>query len=123
MKKKILIIEDEKALIKALADTFKKEEYEVLQARNGEDGLAIALDKRPDIILLDIIMPVMDGITMLKKLREDPWGSEAKVMILSNLSSDQKVDDAIENRAYDFLVKTDWTLAELVKKVKERLSE
>lgn len=120
---KILIVEDDGALIKALTATFTKEGFDVIQARNGQDGLDASFKEHPDIILLDIIMPVMDGISMLRKLREDSWGSEVRVMILTNLSSDSKVDEAIENRAYDFLVKTDWTLSDVVKKVRERLAE
>src|SRR3989344_8460028 len=88
-KKKLLIVEiveDEAALSNALCDKFEREHFEVLKAKNGEEGLSIALRERPDIILLDIMLPVMDGITMLHKLREDEWGKKAHVVVLTNVS-------------------------------------
>ncbi len=72
--KKILVVEDDVPELNALRDKFTREGFSILTAKNGEEGLAIALREHPDLILLDIIMPVMDGITMLVKLREDSWG-------------------------------------------------
>ena len=120
-KYKILIVEDEKPLREILVDNFKGEGFFVLVATNGEEGLKMALLEHPDFILLDIILPVMDGMTMLKKLREDEWGKEAKVMMLTNLSDPEKVSQALEQGSYDYLVKTDWHIDEVVQKVKEKL--
>jgi len=118
-KYKILIVEDEKILRDILANKFKEEGLLVSVATDGEEGLKAALLEHPDLILLDIIMPVMDGITMLKKLREDSWGKGAKVMILTNLSDSEKVSQAMEQGSYDYLIKIDWQMEELVQKVKE----
>ena len=79
MDKKILIVDDEPALLTALVDKFTRAGYTVGIAENGKEGLKLALKNRPDLILLDIIMPVMDGITMLYKLRKDSWGGKLKL--------------------------------------------
>ena len=88
-------------------------------ATNGEEGLSVAKDKHPDIILLDIIMPKMDGITLLKELRTDPWGQTVPVIILTNLSDYKSVADALQHGVNDFLVKSNWELEEVVAKVKD----
>lgn len=119
--KKILIVEDEVALLQALTEKLKREEFEILQAKNGEEGLQQALNLHPDLILLDIIMPVMDGMTMLLKLRNDDWGKTVPVMILTNLSDEQKVSESLQQGVYDYLVKSGWTLEDLVNKIKDRL--
>lgn len=119
--KKILIVEDELVLLQALTEKLKKEEFEVLQAKNGEEGLQQALNLHPDLILLDVIMPVMDGMTMLSKLRSDDWGKDVPVIVLTNLSDEYKVAECLQQGVYDYLVKSGWTLEDLVKKVKERL--
>ena len=123
-KKKILIIEiveDEAALSNALSDKFTHEHFEVLKAKNGEEGLAIALSQRPDIILLDIIMPVMDGITMLHKLREDEWGKKAYVVILTNVSDMSGIAATLHNGAFEYYVKSDTQIENIVESVKRTL--
>lgn len=119
--KKILIIEDEESLLKVLDLKFKEEGFEVLRAVNGEEGLALATEHKPDIILLDIIMPKMDGITMLKKLRETPYGKSTNVIILTNLSDSASVVESMKVGVYDYLVKTNWTLDAVVQRVKKVL--
>lgn len=115
--KRILIVEDEKSQRSALAEKFTREGFAVLEADDGQKGLEIALSSHPDLILLDIIMPVMDGMTMLEKLRADTWGKEAKVIILTNLSEVEKISEAVTRGSYNYLVKSDWKLADVVAKV------
>lgn len=119
--KTILIIEDEVSQRKALTEKLTREGFRILQAGDGEEGLMIAKRDHPNLILLDIIMPVMDGITMLKKLREDDWGKDAKVMILTNLSEVEKVSEAMTQGSYNYLVKSDWKLEDVAAKAKEVL--
>ncbi len=119
--KTILIIEDEPSLLRALSEKLDREGFHVIEARNGRDGLVISLEKHPDLILLDIVMPVMDGMTMLEKLREDAWGKTAKVMILTNLTDEVRVAEAIEQGTYDYLVKSDWKIDDVVQGVKKHL--
>ncbi len=119
--KKILIVEDDNKLSQMLTNMFSAEGVNVMRAGNGEEGLAIATKEHPDVILLDIILPKMDGITMLKNLREDEWGKNADVIMLTNLSTAEDVHKATEAGAYDYLIKSDWKMEDIVKKVKDRL--
>ena len=121
MAKKILIVEDEASLSGALVDKFTREGFMALSAKNGVEGLRLALNEAPDIILLDIIMPEMDGMTMLEKLRQDPRGQDVPIIILTNLSDADKVSQAIKNKVYDFLVKSTWSISDVVKAVKQKL--
>lgn len=120
-KKKILIVEDEVSLLNALALKFSQEDMIVSEAYDGEEGIEKAKKEKPDIILLDIIMPKMDGMTMLKKLRDAEWGRKIPVIILTNLAEAEKVSEAAEEGVYDFLVKTNWHINDVVEKVKEKL--
>ncbi len=119
--KKILIVEDEQSMLRALVDKFTREGLEVIEAKNGEEGLELTLKEHPDLILLDIVMPKMDGMTMLRKLKEKGWNKDAEVVLLTNLSCKKNVADAVECGVYDYLVKSDWKIADVVQKVKERL--
>ncbi|MBU4369780.1 response regulator [Patescibacteria group bacterium] len=119
--KKVLIVEDETSLRQAIFDKFEREGFQTFQGKDGEEGLNIALKEHPDIILLDIIMPQVDGLTMLKTLRKDEWGKNAQVLLLTNLNDAEYVATAMESGVFDFLVKSDWKLDDLVVRVKEKL--
>lgn len=121
--KKILIVEDEVAVRRVLVDKFEREGFATLSANDGVEGLQVALANKPDLILLDIIMPKMDGISMLKKLRQDGWGRTVPVMVLTNLSGSEKVASALLNGAYDYIVKSDIKLEDLVNKVRAKLGD
>ena len=123
MKKKILIVEDEPSLLNILNDKFSSEGFEVAMAKNGKEGLDLALSGKPDLILLDILMPVMDGLTMAKKLRADEKGKTVPIIILTNLSDYKNAAEAMESGIYDFLIKADWKMDDLVKKVREKLAK
>ena len=122
-KKKILIVEDDRPILKSLMLKFDGEGFEVLQALNGKEGLKLALSEQPDIILLDIIMPEMDGMTMLEELRKDKWGNNAEVIFLTNLSSPNHELKAEEQGVNHYLLKADWSINDLVKKVHEVLKD
>lgn len=121
MKKTILIVEDEADIREAMADALRQEGYTVHTAENGEVGLNLARANHPDLIMLDLVMPVMDGQTMLKKLREDPWGNKVKVVILSAMDDVKSVASAHESDIDDYLIKSNSSLKELVNKVRENL--
>jgi CheY-like chemotaxis protein len=121
--KKILIVEDEAPLRNAMSDILTFEGFIVFQAKNGQEGLDIALAQHPDLILLDLMMPVMDGLTMLEKLRTDQiYGKNAMVILLTNINDPDKVAAATEAGSYDFLVKSDWNIEDVVRKIKTRLN-
>ena len=124
-KTKILIVEDEEVICKAYADELRDEGFAILTAKNGQAGLELALREKPDLILLDILMPIMDGLTMMDTLRQkDLYGKNVPIILLTNLSaSEEKIMKAIaKNEPAYYLVKSDWNLSDVVGKVKERLS-
>lgn len=123
MAKKILIIEDEMALRMALEEKFTREGFDVVVADNGEDGLAFAQEQHPDLILLDIILPKMNGFDVLTHLAKDDVTKDIDVMILTNLSETGKVGDIVRKEVSDYLIKADWTLEEISEKVKNKLQE
>lgn len=121
MRKKILIVEDDVTLSKAISYEFEQQNFEVFSAGNGEEGLKAAETNLPDIILCDINMPKMDGMTMLRELRKTDWGIDIPVIMLTNLSDEQRVLEALSQKAFYYLVKSDWDLSQIVEKVKEKL--
>lgn len=122
--KTILVVEDEKSLRDTIVDILRLKNFLPLEAKDGQEGVEVALAKHPDLILLDLLMPVMDGMTALKKIREDVvWGARVPVVILTNLSatSEQLVDDMVTHKPMHYLIKSDWQLHDVVKKIEEIL--
>jgi len=121
--KTILIVEDEVAMVEALSKKFEKEGFKVIEANDGEEGFKIAQETHPDLLMLDIIMSKMDGMELLKKIREDDkWGASVPIIMLTNLSDADNVSEAAKFQVYDFLVKTDWRLDDVVNLVKQKLN-
>ena len=122
--KTILIVEDEKILRDAVTEILRLKNFLPLGAKNGKEGVELALSKHPDLILLDLIMPAMDGMTALKKIRKNAWGKKVPIIILTNLSAtkEQSVDDAATDTSTQYLIKSDWKLYDIVKKI-ERVLE
>lgn len=121
MAKKILVVEDELALSQVLSDRFTQEGFDVQTAADGEEGLKKATGWKPDLVLLDIVMPKMDGMTMLHALRKTPEGKTMPVILLTNLSDTEDVYEAMANGVYDFLVKSHWDLDDLIHEVRAKL--
>lgn len=121
----ILIVEDEQDLREALADKLTREAFTVLEAKNGKEGLDKALGEHPDLILLDIVMPEMDGMTVLRKLREDTWGKTVPVILLTNLSATEEsiIEEMVKYAPSHYLVKSDWKIKDVVEKIKETLEK
>ena len=119
--KKILVVEDDRVLRRVIVDNLKAEKFSVLEAEDGFAGLETSKKEHPDLILLDVVMPKMDGIAMLEKLREDEWGKHAHVMMLTNLSEDDKMAKATEKGVSDYLIKADWDIVGIIEKVKEKM--
>jgi DNA-binding response OmpR family regulator len=119
--KKVLIVEDELPMRQALVSKFQDAGFKTLEAGDGEEGLKIALKEHPDMIILDILMPKMDGISMLKELKKDHWGNAAAVILLTNISDSARLAEALELGIEDYLIKAEWKLRDLVEKVNNRL--
>lgn len=121
--KKILLIEDDLTYINLLNDHLSSNGYDVIKAHNGKEGLSLAKKEHPDLILLDVRMPVMDGLTMLGELRKDVYGKSARVILLTNLEpSDTMIKDIIAHKPSFYLVKSDISLIDLLEKIEELLS-
>jgi len=121
--KKILFIEDESALQKTFGDLLSQEGYEVISALDGETGLRLAKEKKPDLILLDLVLPKIHGFTLLKKLKEDPETRKIPIIILTNLEDMESVEKAISLGATTYLVKSNYTLEEVLQKIKNTLKD
>ena len=113
---KILVIDDEPNIVQTLQDRLEMNEYEVLTACNGKDGLQLALDEKPDVILLDVIMPIMDGHEMLEILRKNPDGQNIAVIMLTARSQTQDIARANSCGIDDYIVKP-FDLSELLEKI------
>ena len=116
--KKILFIEDEASLQKAVGDVLAEEEIEIVSALDGEAGLRIAKDQKPDLILLDLIMPKMNGIDVLKQLKESEETKDIPVVVLTNSEKMEDVQQAIDLGATTYLIKINYKLDEVVEKIK-----
>lgn len=116
--KKVLIVEDDEDMREALVDKFSGSGFEVDMAGDGVEGLEKALKDHPDLIILDIIMPRMDGVEVLKKLREDNWGRFVSVIILTNLNDNVKLAQCLEIGVDEYILKSEWKLKDLVVKAK-----
>jgi two-component system, OmpR family, alkaline phosphatase synthesis response regulator PhoP len=120
--KKVLVVEDEDILLQGLEAALKQEGFQVVKAKNGQEGLQVAMAEKPDLILLDILMPVMNGTTMLSKLREIPEFKKLPVIMLTNAGT---VDNIRESVTYDsasaFLIKSNTSIKEIVEKAKATL--
>lgn len=122
--KKILIAEDEAILRGVLVDMIKQSGFLTLEAGDGQEGLGKALSEHPDLILLNILMPKMDGMTMLKKLREDEWGKSVPVVILTNVEPDDKaLEEIVEYKASYYFIKTKISLEKIIDKIRGLLQE
>lgn len=122
--KQILVVEDDNTLREILRDNLTNEGYKVLEAKTGKEGQDLALSGHPDLILLDIILPDVDGISVLKTIRADEaWGKQAKVVMLTNLSDNQSVTSALDLGAHNFLVKSDWKIKDITKLIHDELKD
>jgi DNA-binding response OmpR family regulator len=118
-KKKVLIVDDEAAYLKLLGSVLIKEGYEVIEACDGENGLSLARKHRPDIILLDIRLPKMDGLSLLRNLREDQYGKTAKVVLLTNIEPDDSIiRRVLKDKPALYLMKSDIPIPKLVEELR-----
>jgi CheY-like chemotaxis protein len=120
-KKTVLVIEDEKNIREAITDTLFLNDFLSLEACNGKEGVKIALSKHPDLILLDLLMPVMDGMTAFKKIRQDVWGAKVPVVIMTNVNETEKLlsEDIMICKPDFYLIKSDWDIHDVMKKIKK----
>lgn len=119
-KKKVLIVEDSRLLRAVVQDALEGAGFEVYEAENGMLGLETAKNIHPDLIMLDVMMPVMDGLAMYQNLRKDEWGKSIPVIMLTG-AEEERVMSWINTEGLDYFKKEGWMMDEVVTKVKSRL--
>lgn len=118
----LLLIEDDESFIANYKTKLEQEGFIVSVEKDGEEGLKNALTNHPDLILLDIRMPKMDGMAVMKKLREDSWGVKVPIIILTNFDiNDDRIPEVVANNPAYYLLKSDTTLEETVDRIREVL--
>ena len=130
MKKKtkkftIMVAEDDETLLKVMANAITDEGFDVIKAVDGQEALDKALKEHPDLIILDVLMPVMDGLTMLKKLRKDEWGKNAYVLILTNVDPSDDLLNEASRYPYmsSYYMKSQYGVREIIDIAKEKLNK
>lgn len=121
MAKKILIIEDDKFLRELIARKLNNEGFDILEAVDGEDGIKKIKEGKPDLILLDLILPGIDGFEVLSRKKEDPSIASIPVIILSNLGQREEIEKGLKSGAIDYLIKAHFTPGEIIEKIKMAL--
>ncbi len=119
--KKILIIEDEKTLRFLIAQALTEEGFEVDEAVDGEEGIQKLKENKPDLILLDLLLPTIDGFEVLSRIKRDSGLESISVIILSNLGQEEEIGRGLKLGAIDYLIKAHFTLDEIVARVKKVL--
>lgn len=118
---KILIVEDEMFLLRAIKDKLTKEGYNVHTSENGKEGLEKTKSEKPDLVILDLVMPIKNGFSYLEDKAKDPDIKDIPVIVLSNLGQDSDLKKARELGAINFLVKANFSLKEIVEKIEFHL--
>jgi len=121
--KRILFVEDESAIQKTLGESLRNKGYEVQAAMDGEVGLRLAKSEKPDLILLDLILPKLHGLDLLEEIRKDKETKNIPVIILTNLENIGEVEKALTLGATTYLVKANYSLEEVVAKVKKAMGD
>lgn len=119
--KKILVMENRSSVSQILTAYLIGEGFRVFRAKDENKGLEIISKKRPDLVLLNIVEPAVEEMTMLKKLRADSWGKNIPIMILADSGDIKTIAEALENKVYAFLVKSDWDFEGIIQKIQEKL--
>ncbi|MFH0791969.1 MAG: response regulator [bacterium] len=121
--KKILLIEDESALQKTLGEYLRQEGYDIVSALDGEKGIELAKATSPDLILLDLILPKVNGFEVIKELKDDEKTQRIPIIILTNLEEMKDINQAIELGATTYLVKARYSLEEVAIKIKDIINK
>jgi len=123
MAKTVLIIEDDPLIVKIYSTRLKSDGYEVFSAENGEDGLKLAEEKHPQLVILDVMMPRIDGFGVLSRLRSAEETKNIPVLLYSNLAAEEEINRAKSMGATEFIVKANISPTEMVAKIKSYLGD
>lgn len=119
----ILVVEDDTLLMNSIVEVLTQAGFKVLQAKDGKLGLETALKHHPELILSDNLMPVMNGIEMVKELRKDDWGRKAQVIIMTNMYAADMLNQTLEAGVTDYVMKSDFSVDKVVELVRNRLPQ
>ena len=119
MPKTILIVEDDKFLRELIVQKLIREKYEVVEAIDGEQGVKKIKEEKPDLILLDLILPGIDGFEVLARMKDDPEISPIPTIVLSNLGQKEDVEKGLKLGAVDYLIKAHFTPGEIIEKIRK----
>lgn len=117
--KKILIVDDDSDILDIYKKRFELEGFSVVMAKDGEEAVAMAENENPDLIMADILLPLMDGITMAEKIKER--NKDAKIIFLTNVKDGEYADKIEKDGGFDYLVKADSNMEQIVERVKAKL--
>ena len=123
MLKKILIVEDEELLANLLLKKLTVSGYEAFLANDGERGLALMRKLKPDLVLLDILMPKMDGLQVLAEIQKNDDLIKIPVIVISNSGQPVEIDQIKKLGVKDWLIKTDFNLEEIIQKIKKQIGD
>ena len=123
MNKTILIVDDDPFILKTIALKFQKSDYEVSVAKNAEEAEEVLASSVPNVVLLDIILPGVNGLEILKKIKSNPKTKEVPVVIFSNLGSNQEIKEAMDLGATKYIVKANLTPDLVVEEINKLLSK
>jgi DNA-binding response OmpR family regulator len=121
-KKSVLVIEDSPDLAESLRDMLYMKDFEAIVALNGREGVVLATEHHPDLILLDICLPDIDGYEVYRRIRSDEWGVKAKIMILTASESIENISKNINLPNDSVLFKSDWSVKDLLEKIEEKIN-
>ena len=123
MAKKILVIEDDRFLRELISQKLLKEGYDIAEAVDGEGGIESVKIEKPDLVLLDLILPGIDGFEVLARIKADPDVSETPIIILSNLGQKDDIEKGLKMGAIDYLIKAHFTPSEIIEKIRAVMKE
>lgn len=121
MPQKILVIEDDKFLRELITQKLVKEDFEISEAVDGEEGIKKIKEEKPDLVLLDLILPGIDGFEVLSRMKKELTSAPIPVIILSNLGQKDDVEKGLKMGAIDYLIKAHFTPGEIIDKIKAAL--
>lgn len=115
--KKILVVEDDPDLLEIMTYKITQAGFTVIQAHNGKEGLEVALSEHPNLLLLDVMMPEMTGLEMLKALRQDEWGKDVHVFMLTSMNRSKEMSEAINYNVAKYFIKSDMNYENLISEI------
>ena len=122
-RKKVLIIEDDDHISKIYGIKLSKENVDTIIARDGQEGINMIASEKPDLVLLDLMIPIKDGFTVLEEVKKTPFGKNLPILVLSNLGQESDIEKATSLGATDYFIKVNLSIQEVIDKVNKYLGK